>query len=102
MMTLIAFVLALLVSSCASAAELREVNYCKQAGVRCQPIDEAPDDVQAQLEEMHWCCPYSGDQGCYEVAGPWACNPEAEYLVYCEWGRTVPQSSSTGTVECYG
>ena len=89
-------------SSLSAKAELREVNFCKQPGARCGSMETLPDEIQAELEELFWCCPYQGSGDCDLVANPSFCDPEAEYLVYCEWGRTVPQSSQTGSVDCYG
>lgn len=77
---------------------LTVIDYCAVPG-SCLPIDDAPEG--ADLQEMSWCCEWdTGD--CTAVLSLLDCDPEMEFGVYCEWGMTVPQSSQTGTIDCYG
>ena len=88
--------------ACADPPEgelLRVVSFCEYTeGPGCQPIDDAPEG--AELVQVSWCCDYAtGD--CVDVASILACDPVQEYAVICEWGASVPQSSSIGSVDCY-
>jgi hypothetical protein len=98
-MTVIALTIAALLSP--TEPELRTIDFCTLPGNRCGEMSKLPYQEQEELHALWWCCPYVGAEGCSWVDDSTWCDPEAEYAVYCEWGRTVPQSSETGTVECY-
>ena len=93
--------------SCSSAQAsqeppLRQLNFCKLPGNACEPISTLPDEIQAELVELWWCCPYAGKGNCALVADPLWCDPNAEYAIYCEWGRTVEQTTAAGPgLECF-
>jgi hypothetical protein len=99
-MTLAVLALSLAASCSSKAAELRVLDYCDLPGYRCGSLSSQPDELVGELQELSWCCSYEGGE-CSVVEFITLCDPEAEYAVICEWGRTVEQSSQTGTVDCF-
>ena len=90
---------ALTIGLCARASAgggLKVLEYCRMLGVRCQPADEQPDSVQAELAELSFCCGYDGTP-CVPVEFVSSCDPEAEYAVICDQGRTLP----SGEIDCF-
>ena len=75
-------------------APVRVLEWCGLPGVRCLDIEAKDPDVE--VVKLSWCCGYDGTP-CTLVAGISACDPEAEYAVVCDWGRTMPD----GSIECY-
>lgn len=74
----------------------RVVRFCDLPGVECRPLAGATAEVQAELAELILCCSYyDGECSIAEMMSD--CNPQAEYIVVCDWGRTL----RTGEVECY-
>lgn len=90
-----------LVAVAAPPAELREVNLCNMPAGRCGAMETLTEVELGELEELFWCCPYSPDS-CYNVAQAAACDPDAEFLVYCEHGRSIAQSGDgLSGFECF-
>ena len=83
-----------------TAQPLRVIEFCKQPGARCLDLDDSVETVE--LQELWWCCPYGGNGLCDLVTSPQFCDPSAEYAVWCEWGRSVEQSTGAGQgIECF-
>jgi hypothetical protein len=74
--------------------ELRVIKMCELPGANCPSLCTGP--TCPDVSEMIFCCDY-GTGDCTLVEALSDCHPEHEYVMICEWGRSLVG----GGMECY-